>query len=443
MTGTESQSTGEVLQTLVNLIWLAAALIIGLGVFSLLAKSSYFNRAYTIEDLKHIKYAMLGAGSTDMVIYSYQGMDTSISLRLEAAKITAYEPVLPEEVRENFAESLLLTRELPVALVDDTNVESKTTEISPAMDIRKGDVIESFTPKILLAISGNRFVAGSDIAGTYVRPEEQPSTEPGSDHADQPPSDTLPSGGKIQFRETDDLYIVEAPLEPQMVITSVPGSSTTSAWAEEKNIVAATNANFYEADYSPKGIVASDGRTYVEPGYFDDPDKRNLVPGVFAVYLDENNAKKIHIFDAGEDYDMLRHLVDNERLISAVSGTPLLIKDCSIREIPGWMDAERPRTAIAVDETGNRLYLIVMKNSGGRGMVEKLRQNGICSCGSGKCSLLNLDGGGSATLWADKEFTGLTDNLVFSGDIYESGVYNIQPPKPERRVANHIGLTRG
>jgi hypothetical protein len=198
---------------------------------------------------------------------------------------------------------------------------------------------------------------------------------------------------------------------------------TTSQFLEEFGLQLAINGDYFQPwrDYgllnyyphvgdpvSVQGLAASDGEIYTT-GYAPPSSYSTL-------YLTPDN-----------------HAVFNtppESIANAISGNFMLIEN----GVPVFFgdDERHPRTAVATDEAGRTLILIVVDgrqpwHSVGATLSElvEIVQH------YGGYNALNLDGGGSATLVIEDEDS--------TPQILNSPIHNHIPGR-ERPVANHLGV---
>ena len=115
-------------------------------------------------------------------------------------------------------------------------------------------------------------------------------------------------------------------------------------------------------------------------------------------------------------------------MTGAVSGWPMLVRDCAVIEkLPGsdhFTRAPHPRTAVGLSKDGKTLYLVVAdgrsENAGGPTLSELAQ----FLFELGACSAMNLDGGGSSAMWVENQ------------------IVNHPSDGKERRVGNHLAVVR-
>lgn len=179
----------------------------------------------------------------------------------------------------------------------------------------------------------------------------------------------------------------------------------TSAWAAaQPNMVAAINGGFFfTSGFRPDGHAAG-GRqewtTSTSPasrGYF--AFGRNMVaharPGALPDWAEE-----------------------------AVNGDATLVLDGNVIDCGGCGGGRAPRTAIGHADNLRTIYLVVVdgRSSSSRGMT--IDELAVLMGSFGVDRAMNLDGGGSSTMWVDGR-----------------GVVNRPSDGAERVVANHLGVS--
>ncbi len=227
------------------------------------------------------------------------------------------------------------------------------------------------------------------------------------------------------------VHIVEIDLQnPNIRLLVTPGDKrkglelparTTSIFAEEFGVQIAINGSFFGPfrvgnfiwDYYPhngdpvdiKGLAVSNGEVYSE---IDKPKP--------VLCIKEKSA-------------IIRHFDCPVGTLQALAGNPMLVEGGQV-----VIDGEgtlHPRTAVAVDATGEVLWLIVVDGRQ-RGYSEgvTLVELAELALEVGASSVINLDGGGSSTLVTLKDGQVQTLNSPIHKRI----------PMWNRPVANHLGV---
>jgi hypothetical protein len=117
---------------------------------------------------------------------------------------------------------------------------------------------------------------------------------------------------------------------------------------------------------------------------------------------------------------------------SAVSGRPVLLKD---GQVPAGLDADaelNPRTAVAVDRTGQRVWWVVIDGRQPRYSEGVTFAELAALCRDlGAWGALALDGGGSSTVATRRNG---------KAEVLNCPIHGGHPPGVERPVANHLGV---
>ncbi|MBN2368475.1 phosphodiester glycosidase family protein [Candidatus Woesearchaeota archaeon] len=420
--------TNETQWWLINFILLAVILVIMIAVITDLNASTSLERKHLAKDIALLVNSIYG--SPNGLLYYYPENRFDFSIGFEEAKVKVFGKSDNDLVAKTYF------------FVEDSNVqmEYKTIESLPLGDY-SGDEVIAYIPlgfrRFPTAIEPFSVLRTSDVLS-------------GEDNKNVEGEFSYFEGTKEIDGISMDYYIVKAPLDPDIVIATDPGKEMTSSWSSggKKTSIwaaevlsgaeysAAVNANFYEAGYLPRGIAAGSGNLYVEQVYWDAKSEIYLIPGVFLVYTDDKGKDTIEIINVvdSQGYDKVDQLITGRKIKQAVSGVPIMVEACQpVSTIPEWMERERrPRTAVAVDNEDDEMFLIVVNAARGSEFLEFLTTieiapgEKICSCQDNGCDILNLDGGGSSTIIVNGE-------RKFAGDIAEKGA-------DERTVANQLGI---
>lgn len=121
-----------------------------------------------------------------------------------------------------------------------------------------------------------------------------------------------------------------------------------------------------------------------------------------------------------------RTMTRRKWMTGAVSGWPLLVRDCQpVRDLPGsdsFTRSPHPRTAAGLSKDGRILYLVVADGRAESVGGPTLPELGAFMHDLGACTAINLDGGGSSAMW-------LEDRIV-----------NRPSDGTERKVGNHLAV---
>ncbi|MDX2240550.1 MAG: phosphodiester glycosidase family protein [Leptolyngbyaceae cyanobacterium bins.302] len=225
---------------------------------------------------------------------------------------------------------------------------------------------------------------------------------------------------------TPGIKVLVTPGE-QRSIESETNARTTSEFLQEFNLQLAVNASFFHPfkevtpwDYYPR----SDDRVGAVGQAISNGVEYSFPLSDWSVLCVSSQQRA----------QILQQDQCPEETTQAVAGSSVIVKNG--RTIPAQAgsadsDANYSRTAVAIDATGNRLWIIVVDDkqwlySEGVSLVE-LAEMAIAL---GADAALNLDGGGSTTLVAET-------SRGFS--ILNSPVHT-KIPMRERPVANHLGF---
>jgi hypothetical protein len=181
----------------------------------------------------------------------------------------------------------------------------------------------------------------------------------------------------------------------------------TSAWAGAVGVTAAVNGGFFVGGYAPdQGAAAGNG----------------------VAWSDSNDTAVRGWLAFGEH--TLHHSVAGavEQLPSwaeeAVNGDATLVFDGAAVDCGGCGGGRNPRTAVGYSNDGKTLWLVAVdgRSSSSRGMT--IDELAVLMDSLGAWRAMNLDGGGSTTLWTSTH-----------------GVANTPSDGSERTVANHLGFS--
>ncbi len=215
-----------------------------------------------------------------------------------------------------------------------------------------------------------------------------------------------------------------------------------SDFAKKNRCVAATNGGFWGMMQRAEGITAGGGQRW--PDGDDDEEV-----GFFAITRQ------------GQAWisppEQVIENVAPERLRDALSGEPMLVRDGKLDEksLDAFSSSElrHPRTAIGVNKAGDKVIVIVAdgRRTSSRGMT--LYALGRTFVDLGAFSALNLDGGGSSTMflsghivsspsggrWEARLGLGVREQKNTSKTrLNDAGVEEVFVRGVEREVMNHL-----
>jgi len=186
----------------------------------------------------------------------------------------------------------------------------------------------------------------------------------------------------------------------------------TSAFAEQYSAAIAVNGGFFDvSNHDPIGLTMGEGELWEDSrdreayGYVAIGDDNRIALSAPSELLDEPEEWMAHI----------------------VSGQPVLVQEGEIAVNQGENDAppRHPRTALGLSEDGETLILAVVDGRWpGESHGMTLAETAELMRELGAYHALNLDGGGSATLYIEAE----------------GGVVNRPSDGDERQVSNHLGV---
>lgn len=223
---------------------------------------------------------------------------------------------------------------------------------------------------------------------------------------------------------------------------------TTSGYAQNARLAAAINGGFWGMWQIANGVTAGGGERWS-----DGEDDEEV--GFFAVT--RRRVGWISPPEVEVDDDEL----PAERVAEAVSGRPMLVRDgrldqAALDEFP-YSNIRHPRSAVGVSRNGKTVYLVVADGRQGfsRGMT--LYELGRFMLELGADDAINLDGGGSSTMfvanaggvvnapsggrWEARFGLGATEGRRPSKTrTNDAGREEVFIRGVEREVMNHIGV---
>jgi len=194
---------------------------------------------------------------------------------------------------------------------------------------------------------------------------------------------------------------------------------TTSGFARRHNVEVAINANYYDIHHAALtacGLAMSGGEAFAS-AYAD----RRL--NCFESVGFSARGGKVAFFDSrGRTFGP----APAPWISEVVTGSPRVLRDGEVVEVqhPRHARSRNPRTIVGADASRRTLYLMVVNGREGRNQGMTTAEAGRSLREFGAWDAVNLDGGGSSTLWMRAE-GGLVSHLA---DGYE------------RPVATHLGV---
>jgi Phosphodiester glycosidase len=162
---------------------------------------------------------------------------------------------------------------------------------------------------------------------------------------------------------------------------------TMDRLAADSTVVASINASFFSRQHVPRGLTVSDGLSW--DGVF-------LPETSPALACDRMQLCAIHFTPPASP---------PVAWFNVVSGTPWLVRDGQVRSAIDDNSCEslcartHPRTAMGLDATGRTLTLVLVEGRQGDIVGVSLSPLAQWMQGLGLHNAINLDGGGSSTLW--------------------------------------------
>jgi exopolysaccharide biosynthesis protein len=197
----------------------------------------------------------------------------------------------------------------------------------------------------------------------------------------------------------------------------------TSFWADATRASIAINASFFDPDNGGAVTYFKDEGTLINPT-ITDPDELLFLSMLDegAIVLDEFDAKLIEKPEDGWDSVSAYN--------SILSSGPLLMMDGVVLEqedIP-FMTDQHARTAFGIGE--DRYFLVIVDGYSDQASGISMPDLGGLMKEIGSVSAINLDGGGSSTLWARTRNGPGVLNYPTDNDVFDH--------EGERAVANSV-----
>lgn len=191
-------------------------------------------------------------------------------------------------------------------------------------------------------------------------------------------------------RQTVNLLEVHSELNQKIIPWHSKGCVKTSEIAKKQNAVAGINGGFFRSDCSSIDMVKI-------KGHLISPNQMTANPQpTFGVFLIPNSAVttfKIDDIAAQKDWSKAYH---------ALGGYPNLVTDSMIdihpkKDSPFFND-RHPRTALGILDD-NTVYLVTLDGRTRAGSGVSIEDLAEFLLGLGVKDAINLDGGGSTTMW--------------------------------------------
>lgn len=234
---------------------------------------------------------------------------------------------------------------------------------------------------------------------------------------------TEPYPGVRHLTRTVDTPLVMHLLAVDLCATGVSARSTrsedrgrtTSRFAGDYGLQVAVNGGFYDTrTYAPVGLAMGGGERWGDSG-----DSAELG------FIGFDPRNRLYFSPPAEVV-----AEPPPGVTELVSGMPLIVEDGRVVEAPcaSHFCARHPRTGVGVDRDGETLFLAVVDGRrAGHSVGATTRELGALMADLGAWRALNLDGGGSTTMYV----------------AAEGGIVNRPSDGAQRSVSNHLGLTAG
>jgi hypothetical protein len=183
--------------------------------------------------------------------------------------------------------------------------------------------------------------------------------------------------------------------------------ATVPSWASSAGVEVAVNADFFSYDtYLPSGATMGNGVAW---GHADSRSN-----GVVAFGRD-----RVLLSPPSEVLDPLPGWMRE-----AIGGHPQILRDGEVLDQSGDLCTVRhPRSALGLSQDGHTLYLFVVDGRSSRSIGMTCEEEASMLRELGAWNAINLDGGGSSTMWVRGE-----------------GVLNATSDGAPRTVSNHLGV---
>ena len=186
---------------------------------------------------------------------------------------------------------------------------------------------------------------------------------------------------------------------------------TVSSFADLYDCQIATNGDFFSYDdYSTSGVAVGHGEKWSDTS--DNSTQGYIGMGV----QNEVGISSPGTVEAPEDW-----------MSDVVSGRPLVVKDGAAVTFSPCSDpfcVRNPRTAVGFNEAHTKMWLVVVDGRSSSSAGVSLNELGQLMKGLGAHRALNLDGGGSSTMYIKAQ----------------GGVVSSPSDGAQRVVANHLGV---
>jgi hypothetical protein len=196
---------------------------------------------------------------------------------------------------------------------------------------------------------------------------------------------------------------------------------TTSEFAKQNQVQIAINGNGFKPWYDYRLIYTPHSGDKVAP-------IGPVVSKDFSFLVNPDNSAPMLLFNGKRPVD-IGYVLNNAKY--AISGTRMLVSDGQVEAGLNNFSAE-PRTAAGVDQTGQKLILVVVDGrQPGYSKGATLQELAQILIENGAANAIELDGGGSSTLVLNPKDG---PPILLNSPVHQ-GI-----PGNERPVATHIGI---
>jgi len=149
------------MQSFITIIFLTLFFIVLIAAIESSSSSNYFNRVYTIEDVKHLKYGLYLAGEDETIFYTYRNVqDNTLGLIFEDYKISVFEATRFRfnEYEEGIVKDVLQNTHLvSTPVINNEKFTNKYHEQPPLFDVKGNQILDVKTPNFNMIITDDKF----------------------------------------------------------------------------------------------------------------------------------------------------------------------------------------------------------------------------------------------------------------------------------------------
>lgn len=237
--------------------------------------------------------------------------------------------------------------------------------------------------------------------------------------------------GNLLFGANENISFVEVKSPGRGVYLALTGDEktliTTSDFAKQNNAIAAINGTFFDVKNGGSVDFVKINGKVINTTRLEKNNKRARHQQ--AAIIIDNGTMKIQKWDGSDNWE--QNIPSDNVMLTG----PLLILNSTNEKVDSadFNKLRHPRTAIGIKPDGRVILLTVdgrNTNSAGMSMFELTKVMRWLGC----TSAINLDGGGSTTLWATRKTRAGVINFPTDNKLWDH--------KGERKVANAILLKK-